>query len=263
MAWSTLKKIGETAADIGTLGAYSTVKDIYGTGPKAQAPVTDPNAFIYGGSQWKADKARQDLASRDAAAMAQAQREIDAAAQARGMQADLYGQYGALARGEGPSLARAQMAAGLDQAQRQASQQAASVRGGAGNQLIAQRMAQQTGAGLASQAAAQGAQLRMQEQLGALEAQAGLAGAIRQGDLSGRGLSEQRAAGALDAQQRMEEAQLRAQMARAGGEQQASMWAQEQNIASEQARKDRKQKFIGDLQKNVSEGFGKASGGAG
>ena len=257
MVWSTLKKGFDTAANVGTLGLYGTTMDTATmAGPKATTVAPNAASYEFGGSPLMRDRYRQELSGRDAQALAMAGGEAGAAQQARGLQGDLYGQYGAMARGEGPSLAAMQMRAGLDQAQQQAGQQAASVRGGAGNQLIAQRMAQQTGAALASQAAQATSELRQREQLAAMEAQAGLAGAMRQGDLASRGLSEQRAAGALGARMGLESQQMQGQMAMDEGRRADFMAAQGLNLKADAERRQRRQDFYA----KAAEGGAKAGG---
>lgn len=74
------------------------------------------------------------------------------------------GQIQQAALGQAPSAAEAQLAQGLGAAQRQSLALASSARGGAANQLTAQRFAQQQGSQLASAANRQAAILRAQEQ---------------------------------------------------------------------------------------------------
>lgn len=251
--WGSIKRFGETGLGLAT----GLVKGAVVGGDKVNQTPVDPNAYQYGGSPEATDLWRQELAQRDALAGGRLSLDARLSDEARGRQSALYDQYGALARGEGPSLAREQMRAGLDQSQQQASQQAASARGGAGNQLLAQRYAQQTGAQLASSAAAQGAQLRAQEQLAALQAQAGLAGQMRQGDLSARGLSEQRYAGSLDARMGMEGQQLQAQMARDAANRGDSIAVQ---MANQQAAEIARKRQAG-LVQAIAETGAKAYGG--
>lgn len=104
--------------------------------------------------------------------------------EALGQQQEMYGQFGQMAAGEGPSLAQAQLQEGLAAAGQQAAQQAMMARGG--NAAGAQAAMAQVGGSLGGQAAAQAAQLRQQEQLAAMQAQSGLAT-----QMAGQGLQGQ------------------------------------------------------------------------
>lgn len=266
--WDTVKGYGETALNVGTLGGYGTVKDIYTPSQKATPPAQAP--VYYGGDPQQAARYREQLAMQDRTASGEAARYRGMADQSRGLQGDVYGGFGemgsrydAMYRGEGPSLGRQMLQQGLSQAQQQAGQTAASTTGGAANALVAQRLAQQTGASLAGQTAGQAAQMRQQEQFAAmqgkaamLQAQGGLAGQMREGDYYGAGQMEGRAAQRLGAQMGMEGQIYQGQLGQAGADQQAQMWAQGANIESEEARKARKQQFVSGLY----QGAGKAAG---
>lgn len=240
-------------------GAYSAYKGLSKKTPKAQAATQAP--VNYGGSGFNEGQLRRDLVGTEQAASEEAARyrgmsdEARAQAmQARGMESDLYGRYGALSRGEGPSLARAQMASGLNAAQRQAGQVAANTRGGGGNRLAASRAAMQTGADLAGQTAGRTAELAQQEQLAALAAQGSLAGqmrqgdlALRQGDFAGSAMLEARASDRLQGRLGMEGDIYRGQLGAAAANQQTAMQAQAQNAAAAQAQKDRWMQLAGGL----------------
>ena len=266
--WDTVKGYGETALNVGTLGGYGTIKDIYSSSSPAQAQQQAP--VYYGGDAAATQRYRDQLARQDREASGEAARYRGMADQSRGMQRDVYGGFGemgsrydAMYRGEGPSLGREMLQQGMSQAQQQAGQTAASTTGGAANALVAQRLAQQTGASLAGQAAGQAAQMRQQEQFAAmqgkaamLQAQGGLAGQMREGDYYGAGQMEGRAGQRLGAQMGMEGQIYQGQLGQAGADQQAQMWAQGANIESEEARKARKQQFVSGLY----QGAGKAAG---
>lgn len=85
-------------------------------------------------------------------------------------------QYGALAAGEGPSLAQDQLKAATDANIAATIAAQGSARGG--NLNATQANAAAAGAGMQQQAAQQAAMLRSQEQLQAMNAQAGLAGQL-------------------------------------------------------------------------------------
>lgn len=257
LAMLPLAIAGGTLAAAGIYSAYKGYKAGKST-PNAQAPAAAP--VHYGGSGMIEGQLRKDISDRDALATQDAQRYRGMADQSRAAQAGLLDRYGAMERGEGPSLAQQQLQQGLSSAQQQANQQAASVGGGAANQLVAQRMAQQTGAGLAGQVAGQAAQLRQQEQLAAMQAQAQLAGQMREGDYAGAQMGEQRAGQAFGARMGMEGDIYRGKLGQAQADQQANIWAQEQNIARRQAEADRWWKLGGSL---LSSGASVGSSGLG
>lgn len=202
---------------------------------KYTAPEYDPNAYQYGGSADATAQWRSELAARDQAAMGQGQQLYGQGQQARGMLGDVYARQAAMADGTGPSLARAQMQRGLSQASQAAAQQAASVGGGAANQLAAQRMAQQAGAQMRMDAAGRGAEIAAQEQIAATNAMGGLAGQMRAGDLAAQQLAAQQAQAALGARMGLEQQQMGAQQAYDQSTSNASMWQQEQQGASNAA----------------------------
>ena len=84
-----------------------------------------------------------------------------------GAQADATRLLALQASGQGPSIANAQMNAGISQAANNANSMAAASRGSGG---LGMRNAMNAGAGAASQAAGQGAIARAQEQIGAMNA---------------------------------------------------------------------------------------------
>lgn len=85
---------------------------------------------------------------------------------------------------------------------------AASVRGGGGNQLMAQQMAQEQAALGASRASAEQAKVRQSEIENARAARGELASGMRGADMAGLTLQEQAAQNALGARMDMEETQL-------------------------------------------------------
>lgn len=85
------------------------------------------------------------------------------ALQARDVQGEAIQSYRDVLSGKSPSLPQQQLQQGLATAQAQQAQQAASVRGGGGNALLAAQNAQRTGAGMALATGHQAAQLRAQE----------------------------------------------------------------------------------------------------
>lgn len=204
----------------------------------------------FGGSDAALGKWRNDLSAdqqqaddRAMAAGARGLRDYDANYQARAEQERLLREYRDVAAGKGVSVAREQQAMGLASAARTGANLAASARGGGGNVLAAQRMAQQQASGEAADAAARAMVQRGQEIENARAAEAGLAGAMRQGDLSARGqsLSEQgqfldQTNQFLDARMSVEQQQMAAQQ-----------HAEDQRIALEEAQKARKQAFWGSL----------------
>jgi hypothetical protein len=200
----------------------------------------------------------------------EAQRQANAA---RGLENQVFGEFGALdqqyaemAAGRGPSVARQMAMQGANTAQMQANQLAAGARGGGGNQLLAQRMAQQTGAQAQQQASAAAAQLGQQEQLAAMGARAGLAGQraglagqIRSGDYQGRAYDEARGGRYLDARTGAMGQIYQGQTGAAAGNQQASMMASVENAKLAEAEKDRRQRMI---EKSASVAAGAAGKGA-
>lgn len=240
--------VGGVLAGAAAYSAYKANKAAKAT-PKAQAPTAAP--VNYGGSGMIEGQLRSDIANRDTGASQGAERYRGMADQSREAQAGLLARYGAMERGEGPSLAQQQLQQGLSSAQQQANQQAASVGGGAANQLVANRMAQQTGASLAGNAAGNAAQLRQQEQLAAMQAQAQLAEQMRQGDYTGAGMLEQRSGQAFGARMGMEGDIYRGQLGQAQADQQANMWAQGQNMAKKQADANRWMQLSGTLMQSA------------
>jgi hypothetical protein len=221
---------------------------------KPQALHQDENAYNYGGSAEGTSAWRDELAKRDAGALGGADKDAQMAAMARNQQQGLLGQYQQMAAGKGPSLAQEQAKRMLGQAQAAQVANAANVRGGAGNQLVAARGAADLGGQLQAQANQQASELRAKEQLAAMDAQKGLLGDIRSGDFTARGMGEQRAAGALGARMGLEDRALgssiqRDQDARAGEQwlEEARMGAGKSLSEQQQKDKDRWMQFGGDM----------------
>jgi hypothetical protein len=99
-------------------------------------------------------------------------------------QQQMYNQFGAMAAGQGPSLAQSQLQQGMNQAQQAAVQSALAARGG--NAAGGQAAAMQAATAFGGQAAVQSAQLAQQEQIAAMQAQAGMAN-----QMAGQGLQGQ------------------------------------------------------------------------
>lgn len=175
---------------------------------------------------YKTDKRKLD--EQDAAALHMADADANRAQEARGMQKDVYGRYAAMADGTGPSVAREMARQGANQAQANANQLAASVRGNGGNVLLANRNATKVGAEAQMTASGQSAQLGQQEQIAAMGAMGNLAGDIRSGDNQSRSLSEARAS---DRSRQLTQLEM--------GDQQAEMMAQEQNAKYKDKQTDR------------------------
>lgn len=112
------------------------------------------------------------------------------ALEARGIQGEAAQGYRDVLAGKGPSLAQEQLKSGLATAQAQAAQQAASVRGGGGNALLAAQNAQRTGAGMALATGGQAAQLRAQEVAAARQGLLQAGTQMRGQDLDMRGQSQ-------------------------------------------------------------------------
>ena len=271
--------------------AYSAYKGMRG---KKAAPYVPPEekidaqAYQYGGDSGATSRWREELANRDAQALAAANGSAAQAQQARGLQGDVYGRQGnvydrwaAMADGTGPSLAREQLKAGLGVAQAQQTAAAANTRGGAANQLLGARQAAQMGSAMQGQANQQAAMVRAQEQMGAISGMGGAAdsmgqtaGAMRAGDFTARGYDEQRASGALGARMGLEQQQLVAQMARDQATRDAFEWTQNARMgvsdkqrADQQAQKDRWMQIANGLMTTgatvVTKGGGFGSGGGG
>lgn len=188
---------------------------------------------------YKTDK--RNLEEQDEAALHMADADANRALEARGMQKDVYGRYAAMADGKGPSVAREMARQGANQAQANANQLAASVRGNGGNVLLANRNATKVGAEAQMTASGQSAQLGQQEQIAAMGAMGNLAGDIRSGDNQSRSLSEARAS---DRSRQLTQLEM--------GDQQAEMMAQEQNAKYKDKQTDR----WADMGKNLTSSGG-------
>jgi hypothetical protein len=99
-------------------------------------------------------------------------------------QQGMFNQFGAMAAGQGPSLAQSQLQQGMNQAQQAAVQSSLAARGG--NAAGGQAAAMQAATAFGGQAAVQSAQLAQQEQIAAMQAQAGMAN-----QMAGQGLQGQ------------------------------------------------------------------------
>lgn len=163
--------------------------------------------------------------------------------------------YGAMEAGRGPSLAREQAWRGYGQAQAQATQTAASARGGGANALLANRAAQQQGGQLAMQTNQQAIENTRAEQLHAMDAQAGIASNMRQGDLATRGQDLGQANAQMDAQFRVADSSLKGKMAAAGAHQQASQFDSQQQYAADEAYRKRRADFASGIMKAASFGL--------
>lgn len=223
---------GMAAGGLASMYASSKKKVAKATPQTYVAPDLDRNAYQYGGSPDATARWRDEMAARDAAGLSAADAMGAQGQQARDTMADAQGRWRAMADGTGPSLARAQMQRGLAQASQAAAQQAASVSGGAANQLVAQRMAQQQGAQMRMEAAGRGAELAAQEQIAATGQLGALGAQMRAGDLAAQQVAEQRARDALAARMSIEQQQMQGQQAFDQTQAAGSRWQQEQQGAA-------------------------------
>lgn len=160
--------------------------------------------------------------------------------EARGRQMGLADDLEAFLRGERTSLAQQQLKSGMIRAQQGAANQAANVRGGAGNQLAAAQDATRASLIAGLQTNADQGQLRAQEEAAARGQLAGVLGQARGQDLGQRGQSQGQAEFGTqtllqqqaqnDAQQRFYE-QLRLQAAQAAAQTQQAQAAAQQGAA--------------------------------
>lgn len=170
--------------------------------------------------------------------MGQAQQSRDMQLGAYGQQQDVASRYGALASGEGPSLARAMMMQGQNNIAAQQASAAASARGPAGL-AMAQQNAAANAANAGQQMAGQMGAIRAQEQLAAMQGYAGAVGGlqnaaagIRNQDYGAAGLYNQ--ARGMSQQQALSQAQLEANQ-RALNDQRSGMGeTSRQNVYSQQ-----------------------------
>lgn len=172
---------------------------------------------------------------------------LDALAKARGELEGATGLYGAAARGEGPSAAQSQFQSALDQSNRMAMARAGSMRGGALNQISAQRDAAMQAGQSEAEAASKSASLRAQEMQAAMQGYAQSAGMLGAQDQRTIGLQQQHQ-GQMQQQQRFYE-QLRHQ----GFSEQAAMkQAQQQMDVANEWNQRRWEKEISDAQRDRS-----------
>jgi hypothetical protein len=209
------------------------------------------------GKLGKNSDARQEYNKRagmEQGSLAQAQASYDQSQQARGEQQRMLGEYQQMAAGKGPSLAREQAFRGLGQAQAQATQTAASARGGGANALLANRAAQQQGAQMALASNQQAIENTRAEQLAAMEAQAGIASNMRGGDLSTRGQDLGQANAQMDAQFRIADAQQKGKIAATQSYNQAVQFDTAQDRAAEEANRAKRAAMTSAVLGGISSG---------
>jgi hypothetical protein len=213
-------------AGAGLLGGY--LSGSMGAGRRVEAPEVNQGAYQWGGSPQAAADERRRLLEQEQAGRANA-------TGARTSQQEAVGLYSQMARGQGPSAGQAMLAQGMQRANADAANLAASARGGGGAQQAALRRAQDQQAMGAADAAAKAAALRAQEQQAGIAGLAASAGQMRgqdigayQGDL---GASAQIAGQDLQARMAAEEARLRGEMWAAGQNQQAQQAARAREAA--------------------------------
>lgn len=243
------------------LGAAGLASSIYGATRKNPGVQAAPAQQTYwGGSAGTQADTQARLLAQDQAALGMADQNAIQGNQARGMQLDAYGRWQQMADGQGPSVARQMAREGGDAAARAAQAQAASARGGGGNQLAAQRFAMQTGAEAQTRANQQAATLGQQEQLAAMGQLGQMAGDIRGGDAQARAMSEARAGDRSGSYMGMGGQILQADTQRALADQEALMMSRQQNSALKEKSKDRWMQLGGALMNNA--GGMAAKGGA-
>lgn len=176
--------------------------------PKApQAPYVDPAYYDTGGlDSISADaKARATAAAKRqgySADWGMSDQDRALALDARARQMGVADDLEAFLRGDRVSLAEQQRREGQISAANEATQLAASARGGAGAQILAQQGAQQAGLVASLQGNREAAMLRAQEEANTRGQLAGLLGQARGQDLSMRGQSQDQARFDVDAQYR-------------------------------------------------------------
>jgi len=196
-----------------TTWMYGANAPTAGVDQRAWSNIYNPLAYQYGGQTGGAGLEESRYANMASAATGRAGPQIDQgqyqadlgnAGQSRVNQQDVYAMLQRQAMGQGPSVAEAQMNAGLAQGFRNAMQTAAGARGGGANLVAAQQLASSQQGQLAQAAIGQGAIARAQEQLGAQQQLAQQAVQMRAADLQQAGMSAQLAyqQAALEAQQR-------------------------------------------------------------
>lgn len=239
-----------------------------GNAPTAQTP--NPRSYSYMGGKKARDEYLGRLDSERQAIDARQAPQLDygQADQARGLLLESQQGYGDVISGKAPSLAAQQMAAGQAQAAQQGYQMAASARGGAGNQLLAQRAAQRQAGDASLGVARDTSMLRSQEVASARQGQAQTAQALLGADMARqqqfgqmqmqqRELNDQRAYGLLGAEQHVYDQQMAGQM---GSEQAAQQNAQfnAQQVANVQANR---RQFVGGMTQGIASGAVVAAGG--
>lgn len=222
---------GAGVGAVGLAGAYASGS--MGKGPTVRAPSVNQGAYQWGGRAGDAEAERARLENLEAAGRADA-------ASARGLQGEAAGMYREMALGKGPSAGQAMLAQGMQRANADAANLAASARGGGGAQQAAMRRAQEQQATGAAKAANQAAMLRAQEQ------QAGIAGLAASGQAM-RSADMAAYQGDLAAGHQVAGQQLQAQMAAEELRVRGEMWAAQQNAAADQASRQRKAALWGGL----------------
>lgn len=270
-------------------GGGGGVGETIGLGSADSIGARDPNAYSFGGrgSDYATDRldyydSRADMARRDAWRYDKPDwdefyRRQGQAGAAQGNLAALGGRLRNVEAGRGPSVAREQLYAGMQQNREAMASQAASTRGGAGNQLFASRQAMQTSAANAQATNQQAAVLRAQEIAAARQQQADIYGSIRKGSMDLSGLEMQRQAfdqqndmarrnQAFNREQFYEDKRYGVDQA----QQQGAMALQGSNLATDQANaglyndaQKRRAEFTGSMVQTAAGAAAKAGGGGG
>lgn len=193
----------------GALGGF--VEGAFDDPSAPAAPYVDPAYYDTSGlDSISADaKARADAAARRegfAADWGMSDQDRALALDARNRQMGLADDLEAYLRGDRVSLAEQQRREGQIRAANEATNLAASARGGAGAQILAQQGAQQQQTAAMLQGNREAAQLRAQEEAAARGQLAGLLGQTRGQDLSMRGQSQGQAQFDVEAQYRNRDA---------------------------------------------------------
>lgn len=215
----------------GLAGAYASGS--MGKGPTTRAPSVNQGAYQWGGRAGDAEVERARLENLQAAGRADA-------ASARGLQGEAADLYRGMASGKGPSAGQAMLAQGMQRANADAANLAASARGGGGAQQAAMRRAVDAQAAGAANASNQAAMLRAQEQQAGIAGLAASGQAMRSADMAA--YQGDLAAGYQVAGQQLQ-AQMAAEELRARGE----LWAAQQNAAADQASRQRQAALWGGL----------------
>ena len=196
--------VGRLAYGAMSGGGGGGIGDTIGTGTADSINGRDPNAYSFGGrgSEYALERAdyygaRADQARREAYTYSKPDwdefyRRQAMAGAAQGQLNQLGGRLRDVEAGKGPSVAREQLYAAQGANRAAMASQAASTRGGAGNQLFASRQAMQQSAANAQITQQQAAVLRAQEIAAARQQQADVYGSIRKGSMDLTALEAQR-----------------------------------------------------------------------